>query len=305
MRSSYLTYSCFATRVDYSTNNELWIDKDQYLGLSFGFSWTIFALGNLMGSDSALGGLLTGVLYMWGPALAVVSITSFGRKYSLKPYGWQFERIRWPWLIANALIPLGVLVMTLFMVYLLGNVAQIDGFGYLDLSREGMAHRMEEIAIEAGQNPENMTSFTELELPVPVLLIVMAFGGIVGGVTVNLIATFGEELGWRGLMLRETKVTRILEMALLIGAVWGLWHAPFIYMGQTTLDIPERNRDDDAVLYRDELGHELLAMRSSTIAGPSAFHGVTNGIAGSSLVLTHDANPLLGESLVSLAYLHC
>lgn len=266
-----------------------------YLGLSFGFSWAILALGTWIGPDNQIGGLLTGVLYMWGPALAVMTLTSFGRKESLKPYGWQFERLRWPWILTNAFLPIGILILTLFMVYLLGNVSQIEGFGTLDLSRDGMHHRMEEIAIEAGQNPDEMNAFTELEIPVPVLLIVLAFGGLVGGVTVNLIASFGEEIGWRGFMLRETRSLGYWKSAILIGVVWGLWHAPLIYLGH---NYPGHPWEGIAMMVffciAMSLVMNLLAMKSSTIAGPSAFHGVTNGIAGSSLVLVHDANPLIG-----------
>jgi uncharacterized protein len=267
-----------------------------YLALSFGFSWAILALGTWLSPDNQAGSLFTGVLYMWGPALATLVISRLRGGPRLRTYGWQFERLRWPWLLANALLPLVVLLLTLGMVYVLGNVAQIEGFGYLDLSRAGMEERMEELMVVAGQDPDDAgLLFTELDLPVGLLLVGMLFGGLIGGVTLNLVAAFGEELGWRGLMLRETRHLGYLPSAVLIGLVWGLWHAPLVYLGHNYPGYPLAGIGMMvAFCIAMSLLMNLLAMKSGSIVGPSAFHGVTNGVAGSTLVLIHDANPLLG-----------
>ncbi len=57
------------------------------------------------------------------------------------------------------------------------------------------------------------------------LLEALAFGP-----TVNAAVAVGEEIGWRGLMYEELKGGR-LKKSLVIGAVWGLWHWPFIAFG--------------------------------------------------------------------------
>lgn len=268
-----------------------------YLLLSYGFSWAILGLGTWLAPDNQATGIFTGVLYMWGPALAVLTLTRFGRKHSLRPCGWQFERLRWPWLLANALLPLAVVVLSLVLIFIMGNLGQVEGFGYVDLSREGMAQRMEQLMIEAGQNPDEagVTTFTELDLPVWLLLVVMAFGGVVSGATVNLIAAFGEELGWRGFLLRETRSLGYWRSALFIGVAWGLWHAPLVYLGHNYPGYPLAGIG--MMLFfclAMSLLMNLLALKSGSIAGPSGFHGVLNGVAGSVVVLVHDADPLIG-----------
>ena len=269
-----------------------------YLLFSFGLSWGLAALvgWTSLSESDGIGGLLIGVAYMWGPAVAVLVVQGLIYRKSLKPYGWQFERLRWRWLLLNALLPVAVLIATLGFVYLLGNLGQIEGFGYLDLSREGMADRTDQLMIEAGQNPDDVgATFTDLELPVVLLFILMIFGGLVGGVTINLIAAFGEELGWRGLLLTETRSLGYVKSSLLIGIIWGLWHAPLIYMGHNYPGYPWEGIGM-MVLFCVAMSFlmNFLAMRAGSIVAPSGFHGVTNGLAGISLVLVHDANPLIG-----------
>ncbi|MDD5096302.1 MAG: CPBP family intramembrane metalloprotease [Candidatus ainarchaeum sp.] len=48
----------------------------------------------------------------------------------------------------------------------------------------------------------------------------------------NLFAAFGEELGWRGLLVPEmSKFTGFTKLALLSGAIWAVWHFPLIIFG--------------------------------------------------------------------------
>jgi hypothetical protein len=44
--------------------------------------------------------------------------------------------------------------------------------------------------------------------------------GLVAGPTVNTVAAFGEEVGWRGLLLRELETLGFWQASALIGVVW-------------------------------------------------------------------------------------
>ncbi len=63
-------------------------------------------------------------------------------------------------------------------------------------------------------------------------LILMGIQLIVISPFITLLVTFGEEYGWRGYL--QTELTGILgkvKAALLVGLIWGIWHAPVIAMG--------------------------------------------------------------------------
>jgi membrane protease YdiL (CAAX protease family) len=48
----------------------------------------------------------------------------------------------------------------------------------------------------------------------------------------NIFAAFGEELGWRGLLVPEmSKFMSFTKLALLSGAIWAVWHFPLIIFG--------------------------------------------------------------------------
>lgn len=51
------------------------------------------------------------------------------------------------------------------------------------------------------------------------------------GVTLNAVFAFGEEFGWRGYLLWELAPLGFWKASILIGAVWGLWHAPLVAAG--------------------------------------------------------------------------
>lgn len=55
--------------------------------------------------------------------------------------------------------------------------------------------------------------------------------GLLAGLSINAIAAFGEELGWRGFLYRHLQPLGFWRSSLLTGAIWGLWHAPLTLQG--------------------------------------------------------------------------
>ncbi len=48
----------------------------------------------------------------------------------------------------------------------------------------------------------------------------------------NFLPVFGEEWGWRGYLLPKMMAKYSLQTTLLLsGVIWGIWHAPIIYLG--------------------------------------------------------------------------
>ena len=52
------------------------------------------------------------------------------------------------------------------------------------------------------------------------------------GTAVSCVATFGEELGWRGYMLTRMIAAGMPTPILVSGIIWALWHVPIILSGQ-------------------------------------------------------------------------
>jgi hypothetical protein len=64
-------------------------------------------------------------------------------------------------------------------------------------------------------------------LPIHRFWISLRFRRIAGD-SVDAVAAFGEDLGCRGLLLRELEPFGFWRSSVLIGVIWGSWHAPLI-----------------------------------------------------------------------------
>lgn len=64
-----------------------------------------------------------------------------------------------------------------------------------------------------------------------VLIIISVIQAFIAGITINAVAAFGEEAGWRGWLQHALEPLGRLPQLVLIGVIWGLWHAPLIAAG--------------------------------------------------------------------------
>ena len=107
-----------------------------------------------------------------------------------------------------------------------------------------------------------------LALPSGVPGLLAALGLVlVLGLIVNAILAFGEEVGWRGYLLWELAPLGFWRASLLVGAIWGLWHAPIIVEGYTTRPSPGRCRRDDVrnqhILFHTHVPGRPCALRDA------------------------------------------
>jgi membrane protease YdiL (CAAX protease family) len=241
--------------------------------LSWGLAGVFFARGGTLTSPWALPVLL---LYMFMPMTAALIVQKgIYREPVVKPLGIRLDVGRLGWFAAALVLP-ALLALAAFGVSLLlpeirfspnmeGMIAQ-----YRDrLTPEALAAMQRQIAA----------------IPWPALLALLIVQGLFAGATINLIAAFGEELGWRGLLVRELAPLRFWPAALVIGIVWGIWHAPIIWQGY---NYPEHPRigvllmTAFTVLFTPLITY--LRLRARSVFAAALMHGTLNGTAGVSFV---------------------
>lgn len=176
-------------------------------------------------------------------------------------------RPRWSWAAAWLIAPVTVLLAILIDGTLFGR------FSLLEATQSLFASAGAEGAEEA------ISQITSLS---PAVLIGgTIFSGLIAGATINALFAFGEEYGWRYYMVEGLRGAKFLKAALLIGIVWGLWHAPMILMGH--------NYPDHRILgifmmvaLCILLGVVELyfVLKSGTVWPAAIFHGTINALAG-------------------------
>src|SRR5262249_37190097 len=187
-----------------------------FLGLTFALTYLLaivyFQAGGIVESPDIL---IFGVTYMFMPALCAVVVQKLVYKAPLKePLRINFRPNRW-FLIAW-LLPLLIAVATFGVALLFPGVTfspdKQDNFRYLLL-------KPKHLGIEIATNRFAWAVFLTL------------LQGLVTGITVNALAGFGEELGWRGFLQRELGALGFWKASAIIGFAWGFWHAPLIIQG--------------------------------------------------------------------------
>ncbi len=199
-----------------------------FLLFAFGFSWLIGGVIYLLDIDiKSLAGIGILVGYMFMPALSALLVQKFIFKEEMvKPLLISFKiNIFFLWAL---LIPLILVIIATGIGFLFPDVRFTpDMSGIMDIYRDKMT-------------PEEMDKMQQSINALPIHPIWIAIvQGLFAAATINAVAGFGEELGWRGFLLSEFKKLSFFKASLIIGIIWGLWHAPIILMGHNYPQHPQ------------------------------------------------------------------
>lgn len=179
--------------------------------VAFGSSWGLWMLASPHAEGAVM--IALAALYMLGPLLAaLVAGALFDRRSMGALIGWRFKVDIW-WFVAWIAAP-----VLAFSALWLSTLA--PGIGLQPL-RTGM----EQALAAAGQDPQVLSGKPVPSLPALIGLTMLA------GIFPNAIFAFGEEAGWRGYLWSVVRPAGFWKASLIVGAVWGLWHAPLIWAG--------------------------------------------------------------------------
>ena len=129
--------------------------------------------------------------------------------------------------------------------------------------------------------------------PILILAITLA-QSLIAGLTINAVAAFGEELGWRGLLQKELEKLNFWKASLLIGFIWGLWHAPIIVQGHNYPDHPIAGIGM-MILWCMSMAPIIgfIRLKAQSVIAAAIFHGTINATYGLSIMYISGGNDLL------------
>ena len=212
--------------------------------------------------------LTSGAMFL--PMIAVIITQAVNKEPVLRNLDISFKINRW-WVIGWILMPLvamGVLGVTLLMP---GAKWSPDS-QLMQMTLQSM--------------PEGLGVWG--------VIAISLISGLFAGLTLNAVFAFGEEIGWRGYLLKLFKGKSFLATALWTGIIWGFWHAPLILNGHNYPQHPIAG-----VFMMIGMCVALTPMlmyfrlKSGSVIVPAIMHGTFNGVVGLSMILVTPANDLL------------
>jgi len=207
--------------------------------------------------------------YMLLPAVCAIILQAVHKEKPFRNLNVSFRLNRW-FLIAG-IVPFIYTFMTLGINLLFPDVS-------FSVTAEGFLSRLP--AEQAELAMRQLSRFP----PIAFLLIQIA-NALIAGYTINALFGFGEELGWRGYLLKTLQNKKLLPASLIIGTVWGLWHFPLILLGHNYPQHPAAGVGM-MVIFCILLSPMMIyiVIKSKSVVTAAIFHGTNNAITGITLL---------------------
>ena len=231
---------------------------------------TIELNGATVDTGSVLKGLIMGAGSMLIPLLAVVFTQLIFKEPVLKGLDAKFN-IKLSWLIGWLIVPVIIFVI-------LGITLLMPGANW-NTDSETMQTAMSQMPAGLG---------------VWGVIAITIVSGLFAGITINALFAFGEEIAWRGYLIKLFQGKKFLTTALCIGIIWGLWHAPIILNGHNYPQHPVAGifmmiavclSMTPALMY--------FRMKSGSVIVAAIMHGTINATAGVILFVVSPYNDLI------------
>jgi len=267
-----------------------WFNIGLFLLLTFAISWACFI--GLRALHVPF--IMYSVAGMYGPALAALLVRLLRREgfgdAGLRLMERGNRQGGWMYLTAY-LVPPIVLCAGMLVALLSGyqhwafstNLQVIARTLVKTLQAQGQR-------LPAGMTPERLATITIIGLSV---------GAFTIAIPINMLAAFGEEFGWRGYLLPKLAPLGGVWAALIVGVVWGLWHAPLIvldsydYPGHPWLGVLMM------IIFTTALSciFAWLRFRSGSVWPSTLAHAAVNAQTGFAFIFLSHGDSLLGAPI--------
>jgi membrane protease YdiL (CAAX protease family) len=245
-----------------------------FVVLTYLASWLLFILYFAFGGTWTMpGNLILSVVYMFIPmTVAVIVQKCLFRAPLKKPLRINFRPNRW--FAVAWLLPPMIVLATIGVSLLLPSVT-------ITSSIEPLVERFQDVVLS-----EQLAQMKQQVQYLPIHYFWLGLlAGLIAGVTVNAVAAFGEEVGWRGLLQSELAKFGFWKSSIIIGVIWGFWHAPLILQGHNYPQHPWAGvfmMTVFTVLLSPLMAY--VTIRANSVIAPAIFHGTLNATAGLALV---------------------
>jgi membrane protease YdiL (CAAX protease family) len=251
--------------------------------VTYGIAFLYFRAGGTIGSPFAMPFFL---LYMYIPALTVIFLQkAVYREGVIKPLDVSFRWNKW-FLTAWFAMPICVLAS-------IGVSLLLPGV-HFDAHMTGLLDRLQS-SMPPDQFAQTQHVIESMHGFFPFIVVGAGLiAGLIAGATVNAIAAFGEELGWRGFLAKNLGFMGFWPSSIVIGIIWGIWHAPLIIHGYNYPIHPKLG-----VLMMTVFTTLLspifmyVRLRAKSVIASSVMHGTLNAVAGLSLLFLKGGSDIL------------
>jgi hypothetical protein len=234
--------------------------------------------GNLLANKGLQ--LAVAFLYMPAPLVAGLVVEAMAKKGFLIRSVFKGMRQRLPRLLVLAV---GFWALYFVLQYgltlLLGNALHVPGVGSLPTSDAAFRQAVLALVPSGVQmSPDTMANMPQWWF----IWVYVFLASLLAGSTINTLFAFGEEYGWRGVLQDELAPLGQSKANVLIGLMWGFWHAPLIiamgfnFPGQPVLGTLMMMASLVPFAFIEYQARRL----TGSLIGPSIVHGIFNGMVG-------------------------
>ena len=253
-----------------------------FVSLTFVLSYLLIFLYLALGGKWIMpGSLIVATSYMFIPMIVVIIVQKVMYKELVKePMGISFKVNRW--FLVAWLLPVFIAFATLGVSLLLPGVEYSPEMA-------GIFERFESIL-----TPEQLEQMKAQADAFPLHPFwIGLLQGLVAGISINAIAGFGEELGWRGFLQKELGYLGFWKSSVAIGLIWGVWHAPIILQGHNYPEHPQAGVFV-MILFTLLLSpiFSYVRLKAKSVIAAAIIHGSLNATVGLPLMVLNGGNDL-------------